>query len=58
MNPSPGSTVEVAGIYWCTVCKMPTAFEQGTTFPGCPNLCSKCHWQLVRAADEAPQTST
>jgi len=60
MNVSPGSNVEVDGIYWCTVCKTPALFEQGKVFPACPNLCSKGHWELVLpstkdSADEAPR---
>jgi hypothetical protein len=54
MNAKPGQTVETAGIYWCTVCKTPAVFEQGKTFPGCPNLCGKGHWQFIKAA-EAPK---
>ncbi|MCX6621737.1 MAG: hypothetical protein NTY38_11820 [Acidobacteria bacterium] len=55
MNYKSGTNVEVAGVYWCTVCKTPAAFEQGNTFPPCPNLCSKGHWHLVRPAGETPK---
>lgn len=51
MNAKPGTVVETAGIYWCTVCKTPASFELGKTFPACPNMCSKCHWHMVKAAD-------
>lgn len=50
MNSNPGADVEVTGIYWCTVCKTPAAFDQGTVFPTCPNLCSKCRWHLVKSS--------
>ena len=52
MNARPGTPAETAGIYWCTVCKTPARYEKGAELPPCPNKCSKCHWQLVKA-DEA-----
>ena len=50
MSYRPGVVVPVDGIYWCSVCKTPQKFEVKQEFPPCPNLCGKCHWELVEKA--------
>ncbi len=52
MTYKPGSPAPSTGIYWCSVCKLPAAFEKEQTLPECKNKCGRGRWELVRTAEE------
>lgn len=54
MNQHPGATVPATGVYWCTVCKTPQTFREGDVFPGCPNMCGRGLWKLVKPLECTP----
>ncbi len=47
-----GEKAPKTGLYWCTVCKLPAAFQKGDTLPACKNKCGRGTWEYVRDLPE------
>jgi hypothetical protein len=51
MNYKRGTKAPMKGIYWCSVCKLPAAFEKEQELPECKNKCGRGSWELVQSKE-------
>ena len=52
MTYKSGEKAPTTGIYWCSVCKTPSAFAQDDTLPECRNKCGRGRWELVQVEEQ------